>query len=136
MLLDRLDIEVTEYTPNPSILKTIENEPPIEETLVSHLLKTNCPVTGQPDWASVQIRYAGPEINQESLLKYLISMRGHDEFHEQCVERIFIDILRECKPQKLGVFARYTRRGGLDINPWRSNFSSAQQPLYIRNARQ
>jgi len=136
MLLDRLDIEVTEYTPNPSILKTVEGESPVEETLVSHLLKTNCPVTGQPDWASVQIRYAGPEIKQESLLKYLISMRGHDEFHEQCVERIFIDILRECKPQKLGVFARYTRRGGLDINPWRSNFSSAQQPLYIRNARQ
>ena len=136
MLLDRLEIEVDEFTPNPSLLKTIQGEPPVEQTLVSHLLKTNCPVTGQPDWASVQIHYIGPEIRQDTLLKYLISLREHDGFHEQCVERMFIDILRECKPQKLAVFARYTRRGGLDINPWRSNFSSGKRPLYTRNARQ
>jgi len=136
MLLDRLEIDVDQYSPNPSLLKTVQGEPPVEETLVSHLLKTNCPVTGQPDWASVQIQYVGAEIRQDTLLHYLISLRNHDEFHEQCVERIFMDILRECKPQKLAVYARYTRRGGLDINPWRSNFSSGQRPLYIRNARQ
>ncbi|MCC5397362.1 NADPH-dependent 7-cyano-7-deazaguanine reductase QueF, partial [Staphylococcus aureus] len=82
----------------------------VEETLVSHLLKSNCLVTGQPDWGSVQIRYVGAPINQEALLKYLISFREHNEFHEQCVERIFTDILRQCRPVKLAVYARYTRR--------------------------
>ncbi len=93
----------------------------ISESLCSHLLKSNCLVTGQPDWASVQITYSGPQINRANLLKYLISFRQHNEFHEQCVERIFIDIKRYCKPESLTVFARYTRRGGLDINPLRSD---------------
>jgi len=84
----------------------------------------------------VQIRYVGAPIEQEALLKYLIGFREHNEFHEQCVERIFVDILRQCKPQKLAVYARYTRRGGLDINPWRSNFSSGSLPSNLRNARQ
>jgi 7-cyano-7-deazaguanine reductase len=136
MSLDRLDLEAEEYAHNPAILKTIRGEPPVEETLVSNLLKTNCPVTGQPDWASVQIRYVGDEIRQDSLLQYLISLRQHNEYHEQCVERIFLDILRECKPQKLAVFARFTRRGGIDINPLRSNFSSGGMALYGRTARQ
>ncbi len=136
LLLDRLDIDVDEYSPNPSILKTSKDEPPVEETLVSHLLRTNCPVTGQPDWASVQIHYIGDPINQEGLLKYLISFRNHSGFHEQCIERIFIDILQQCKPQKLAVYGRYTRRGGLDINPWRSNFTTGQRPSNVRNARQ
>lgn len=136
VLLDRLDIEVDSYTPNPSLLKADNQVAPVEETLVSHLLKSNCLVTGQPDWGSVQIRYIGAPIDQESLLKYLIGFRDHNEFHEQCVERIFTDIMQQCKPQKLSVYARYTRRGGLDINPWRSNFSTAQKPSNARNARQ
>ncbi|MCE3263588.1 MAG: NADPH-dependent 7-cyano-7-deazaguanine reductase QueF [Pseudoduganella sp.] len=135
-LLDRLDIEVDNYSPQPETLKANFDDLPVEETLVSHLLKSNCLVTGQPDWGSVQISYYGPQIDQESLLKYLIGFREHNEFHEQCVERIFTDILRQCKPQHLTVYARYTRRGGLDINPWRTNFSSAQRPSNLRNARQ
>jgi 7-cyano-7-deazaguanine reductase len=136
LLLDRLDIEVDEYTPNPARLKANHDEATVEESLVSHLLKSNCLVTGQPDWASVQIRYAGAQIDQEGLLQYLIGFRNHNEFHEQCVERIFMDILRQCRPQKLAVYARYTRRGGLDINPWRSNFTTGQRPPNLRNARQ
>lgn len=135
-LLDRLDIEVSDYTPNPALLTTAANTAPVEQMLVSHLLKSNCLVTGQPDWASVQIRYSGAPIDEEGLLRYLIGFRNHNEFHEQCVERIFIDILRQCKPQKLAVYARYTRRGGLDINPWRSNYSAGTQALNLRNARQ
>lgn len=136
LLLDRLDIEADLYTPDASLLKTDAAEAPVEETLVSHLLKSNCLVTGQPDWGSVQIRYVGMPINQEGLLKYLISFRNHNEFHEQCVERIFMDVLRQCKPQKLAVYARFTRRGGLDINPWRSNFSTGRSPSNLRSARQ
>jgi len=136
LLLDRLDIEVDGYSPNPALLTANHEEAIVEETLVSHLLKSNCLVTGQPDWGSVQIRYVGPQIDQQGLLQYLIGFRDHDEFHEQCVERIFMDILRRCKPQKLAVYARYTRRGGLDINPWRANFSTGQPPPNLRNARQ
>lgn len=136
LLLDRLDIEVSSYTPDPSILMASHDEAIVEETFVSHLLKSNCLVTGQPDWGSVQVRYVGPQIDQERLLQYLIGFRDHNEFHEQCVERIFMDILRQCRPHKLSVYARYTRRGGLDINPWRSNFTSGQRPSNLRNARQ
>lgn len=136
ILLDRLDIEVDRYTPDPSQLIADQQQAPVEETLVSHLLKSNCLVTGQPDWGSVQIHYVGPQIDQERLLRYLIGFREHNEFHEQCVERIFTDILRQCKPQKLAVYARYTRRGGLDINPWRSNFTTGKPPSNLRNARQ
>ncbi|MEC4719120.1 NADPH-dependent 7-cyano-7-deazaguanine reductase QueF [Noviherbaspirillum sp. CPCC 100848] len=136
LLLDRLDIEVDGYQPDASLLKANAEEAIVEETLVSHLLKSNCLVTGQPDWGSVQIRYVGPQIDQEGLLRYLIGFREHNEFHEQCVERIFMDILRQCHPQKLAVYARYTRRGGLDINPWRSNFTTSQRPSNLRNGRQ
>ena len=104
--------------------------------MLSHLLKSNCLITGQPDWASVQIEYVGAAIEQAGLLRYLIGFREHNEFHEQCVERIFMDILRQCRPQKLAVYARYTRRGGIDINPWRSNFSTSEKPSNARNARQ
>ena len=134
--LDRLDIEVDSYDPNPSLLKADHSEAMVEEKFVSHLLKSNCLVTGQPDWGSVQIHYVGAPINQEGLLKYLIGFRNHNEFHEQCVERIFMDILHQCKPQKLAVYARYTRRGGLDINPWRSNFTTGTRPSNLRSARQ
>ncbi|NLC23403.1 MAG: NADPH-dependent 7-cyano-7-deazaguanine reductase QueF [Oxalobacter sp.] len=136
LLLDRLDIEATQYALDPSLLTTDTEEPPVEEKLVSHILKTNCPVTGQPDWGSIQIHYVGHAINQEGLLKYLISYREQQEFHEQCVERIFMDILKACRPQSLTVYARYTRRGGISINPLRSNTSSGKRPIFIRNARQ
>ena len=120
--LDALDIEVTDYQVNPGLLTTEGSAEKVSETLNSHLLKSNCLVTGQPDWGSVVIRYEGSQINHENLLKYLISFREHNEFHEQCVERIYIDIMKQCKPDKLTVYARYVRRGGLDINPYRSNF--------------
>ncbi|MCP1574416.1 NADPH-dependent 7-cyano-7-deazaguanine reductase [Herbaspirillum rubrisubalbicans] len=140
LLLDRLDVDIEPISgnshPDGSLLRANTEEATVEETLVSHLLKSNCPVTSQPDWGSVQIHYVGAPIDQERLLKYIIGFREHNEFHEQCVERIFTDILRHCKPQKLAVYARYTRRGGLDINPWRSNFSSAKPPSQLRNARQ
>jgi 7-cyano-7-deazaguanine reductase len=136
VLLDRLDIEVDSYDPNPALLHAHPSAAPVEEKLLSHLLKSNCLVTGQPDWASVQIHYIGAPIEQAGLLQYLIGFRNHNEFHEQCVERIFIDILRQCQPQKLAVYARYTRRGGLDINPWRCNFTTASPPSNLRNARQ
>ena len=133
--LDRLDIDCNRYTPAPELLKLEAEEITISEVLVSHLLKSNCLVTGQPDWASVQISYSGRAINQEGLLQYLVSYRNHNEFHEQCVERIFMDIWTRCKPTKLAVYARYTRRGGLDINPFRTSHPAAL-PLSIRTARQ
>jgi len=135
ILLDRLDVEIDQYTPSPDLLSANHTDGAVEETLVSHLLKSNCLVTGQPDWGTVQIRYVGPQIDQEGLLKYLIGFREHNEFHEQCVERIFVDVLRQCQPSKLAVYARYTRRGGLDINPWRANFSTGH-PSNVRGARQ
>ena len=133
--LDRLDVECACFTPAPELLKVLPDEAPVTEVLVSNLLKSNCLVTGQPDWGSVQISYTGAAIDQEGLLQYLVSFRNHNEFHEQCVERIFIDIWRRCRPLKLAVYARYTRRGGLDINPFRT--SSAQAlPQNTRTARQ
>ncbi len=133
--LDRLDIDCTSYTPAPELLKLEAEEIPVSEVLVSHLLKSNCLVTGQPDWASVQMSYSGRAINQEGLLQYLVSFRNHNEFHEQCVERIFMDIWTRCKPSRLSVYARYTRRGGLDINPYRTSHPAAL-PANIRTARQ
>lgn len=118
--LDGLDIEVDTYQVNPDTLCVLEGDK-VSETLNSHLLKSNCLVTGQPDWGSVVIEYEGQPIEREGLLRYLISFREHNEFHEQCVERIFTDLMRYCQPDKLTVYARYVRRGGLDINPYRSN---------------
>ena len=133
--LDRLDIACERYSPAPDLLRTTQGEPPVNETLVSNLLKSNCLVTGQPDWGSVQIRYSGDAIDQEGLLQYLVSFRNHNEFHEQCVERIFMDIWQRCKPTRLTVYARYTRRGGLDINPFRTSHPQGLPPN-TRTARQ
>ena len=133
--LDRLDIECQHYTPAPELLFADHEEPLVTETLVSNLLKSNCLVTGQPDWGSVQISYAGAPIDQEGMLQYIVSFRNHNEFHEQCVERIFMDIWTRCRPLKLSVYARYTRRGGLDINPFRTSFPQAL-PANTRMARQ
>ena len=123
-LLDSLDVEIDQYSPNTQYLTVAKSEAGVQETLVSHLLKSNCLITSQPDWASIQIRYEGKAIEHEGLLKYLISFRQHNEFHEQCVERIYNDIMQHCQPDKLTVCARYTRRGGLDINPFRSNYEA------------
>jgi 7-cyano-7-deazaguanine reductase len=133
--LDRLDIECSQYSPAPELLTSALGEQPVEEVLTSNLLKSNCLVTGQPDWGSVQIRYTGPQIDQGGLLRYLVSFRNHNEFHEQCVERIFMDVWRHCKPSRLAVYARYTRRGGLDINPLRTSHPMAL-PANVRTARQ
>ena len=123
-LLDSLDVEIDQYSPNTQYLTVAKSEAGVQETLVSHLLKSNCLITSQPDWASIQVRYEGKAIEHEGLLKYLISFRQHNEFHEQCVERIYNDIMQHCQPDKLTVCARYTRRGGLDINPFRSNYEA------------
>ncbi|SDZ78995.1 7-cyano-7-deazaguanine reductase [Desulfuromusa kysingii] len=130
--IDGLDIEVKGYSLNPALLKNAtDSECRVEEELYSHLLKSNCLVTNQPDWGSVLIRYCGRKIDQESLLRYLISFRQHNEFHEQCVERIFMDLMRHCQPERLTVYARYTRRGGLDINPFRSNYEDKIENLRL-----
>ena len=133
--LDRLEVECTQYTPAPELLKAAFDEGSVSEVLTSNLLKSNCLVTGQPDWASVQISYTGPQIEQQGLLQYIVSFRNHNEFHEQCVERIYMDVWTRCKPTKLTVYARYTRRGGLDINPFRTSYPQAL-PANTRTARQ
>ncbi len=133
--LDRLDLECTHYQPEPALLSSATHEAAVTETLTSRLLKSNCPVTGQPDWGSIQISYSGPQIDQAGLLRYIVSYRNHSGFHEHCVERIFIDIWRRCAPTKLAVYARYTRRGGLDINPFRTSWPQGLPPN-VRTARQ
>ncbi|NUY56797.1 preQ(1) synthase [Salinivibrio sp. MA351] len=119
--LDHQDISIDDYRFQPEWLEDAAQGAIVSETLHSHLLKSNCLITHQPDWGSVRIAYKGKKINREKLLRYLVSFREHNEFHEQCVERIFMDIMRFCQPEKLTVYARYTRRGGLDINPYRTN---------------
>lgn len=119
--IDEQDIAIEDYRFNADYLADATGSEIVDETLVSHLLKSNCLITNQPDWGSVMIRYKGPRIAREALLRYLVSFRQHNEFHEQCVERIFNDVMRFCHPEALTVYARYTRRGGLDINPWRTN---------------
>ncbi|MBV1880925.1 MAG: NADPH-dependent 7-cyano-7-deazaguanine reductase QueF [Pseudomonadales bacterium] len=131
--IDLLDVSCNDYEVKSELLR-VDAAPEQLETLYSHLLKSNCPVTGQPDWATLMVRYRGQPISQESLLQYIVSYRNHSGFHEQCVEGIFIDILNQCKPSQLTVYARYTRRGGIDINPFRSNFEAA--PSNIRLMRQ
>ena len=122
--IDELEIQVEHYQPRPELLTTTTSQ--FSGWLVSHLLKSNCPVTGQPDWGSLFIYYEGLAIEESSLLAYVISMRQHQGFHEQCCEQIYQDISRFCQPEKLTVYARYVRRGGLDINPFRSSEKDAQ----------
>ena len=132
--IDDLDIEINQYQYDASLLQLQPDADVTEERLHSHLLKSNCLITSQPDWASVYIHYRGKALDHEALLRYLISFRSHNEFHEQCVERIFTDIWLRCQPSFLAVYARYTRRGGLDINPWRA--SEPCKPPAIRLSRQ
>lgn len=131
--VDDLDVSINKYLPDKNLLATTA-ESVVNDRLFSHLLKSNCPVTGQPDWASVWIEYSGMKISPESFLRYVISYRQHQDFHENCVERIFCDIAKQCSTQSLSVYARYTRRGGLDINPFRSD--SKRELPFRRVARQ
>jgi 7-cyano-7-deazaguanine reductase len=133
--LDDQDVAIDTYTPAPSLLGCEPDADIVEETLTSDLLKSNCPVTGQPDWGSLQIRYRGKKIDRAGLLRYIVSFRQHSEFHEHCVERVFTDIMAACEPSALSVYARYTRRGGLDINPWRAT-PGLKAPPDVRTARQ
>lgn len=132
--IDEQDIEITSYEFNADWLKDCVSDEIVEEKLVSHLLKSNCLITNQPDWGTLYIHYVGNKIDHQRLLRYVVSFRQHNEFHEQCVERIFCDLMHYAKPEKLTVYARYTRRGGLDINPFRSNFENL--PENLRLARQ
>jgi 7-cyano-7-deazaguanine reductase len=133
--IDAEPVEIAYYGPPDAGLLVADPGMIVEEILASALLKSNCPVTGQPDWADVAIAYRGPSIDRGSLLRYLVSFRDHAEFHEQCVERIFVDLAARCRPQRLSVEARYTRRGGLDINPWRATPGIAP-PAPTRGPRQ
>ncbi len=133
--LDAIEIDVDSHGPPDAALIRTEGDARVEETLCSSLLKSNCPVTGQPDWATVVIAYRGPRLDRGALLRYLVSFRDHAEFHEQCVERIFTDLSARARPDALSVEARYTRRGGLDINPWRATPGHAR-PTATRDTRQ
>lgn len=132
--LDQLPLDNPLYHPDSSLLRLGEGAQ-VDECVYSDLLKTNCPVTGQPDWASVIIHYRGRPIDHQSLLAYIVSFREHQDFHEHCVERMFADIMQVCRPEYLSVYARYTRRGGLDINPYRSS-APGRQPETVRLFRQ
>ena len=124
--IDDQNIEITHYDFNPDYLAgaVAQGEEIVTETLNSNLLKSNCLITNQPDWGSVSISYTGKKIDREALLRYVVSFRQHNEFHEQCVERVFTDVMKYCQPESLTVYARYTRRGGLDINPYRTNMNT------------
>lgn len=135
VLIDTLDLDINDYGPPNAAYLALAGDAIVDETLRSELLKSNCPVTGQPDWASVHIGYRGQKIDRIGLLRYLVSFRDHAEFHEQCVERIFVDVMARCRPETLSVEARYTRRGGLDINPWRAT-PGVLPPSAMRDARQ
>jgi 7-cyano-7-deazaguanine reductase len=132
--IDHLDVEITDYKPNASLLAVTDTV--VEETFSSHLLKSNCPVTNQPDWATLVIDYKGTQVDRAALLQYIISYRDHDDFHEHCAEQIFCDLCNVGKFESLTVSARYTRRGGLDINPTRSLQPINQKTLIGRLARQ
>lgn len=132
--IDQLDVECSAYTIEPTLLCVGDNE--VKESLYSDLLKSNCLVTNQPDWGSVQINYKGRQIGRVGLLQYIVSFRNHSGFHEQCVERIFIDIMRYCKPAELSIYGCYTRRGGIDINSYRSTQNIKSLNVYKRLYRQ
>ncbi|MBS3805361.1 MAG: NADPH-dependent 7-cyano-7-deazaguanine reductase QueF [Oleiphilaceae bacterium] len=130
-LVDNEPVDSVGYEYCPEQLQTSSDQ--VSEKLCSHLLKSNCPVTGQPDWGSLLVEYTGPAISKTGLLKYVVGFRQQQDFHEHCVETIFSDIMRQCRPSALAVTARYTRRGGLDINPWRSTgVGAAPQGRLVR----
>jgi len=131
--LDGLQVAIQRYHPAPEQLAA--DGPVVEESLKTDLFRSLCPITRQPDFASVQIAYRGPAIDRAALLRYLVSFRCHPGFHEHCVERIFVDVLARCRCETLSVYARFTRRGGVDINPFRTN-AAPRTPPNLRTARQ
>ena len=131
--LDDLPVAVQRYQPTPELLAA--DGPEVEETLKTDLFRSLCPITFQPDFASLQVTYRGPAIDRAALLRYLVSFRCHPGFHEHCVERIFVDIAAQCRCDALSVYARFTRRGGVDINPFRTN-AGLSVPANMRTARQ
>ncbi|MDN7123540.1 NADPH-dependent 7-cyano-7-deazaguanine reductase QueF [Pseudidiomarina terrestris] len=131
--IDSATVAITSYDYQPELLQH-GGDQRVTEQLSTHLLKSNCLITNQPDWGSLYIHYQGRVIDRSALLRYIVSFRNHNEFHEQCVERIFMDLTQRLDIEKLTVYARYTRRGGLDINPFRSNFETA--PTLTRLSRQ
>lgn len=134
LCIDHLPVTIESYGP-PDAGLLQHDATHVTETLYTRLLKSNCPVTAQPDWATLTIHYSGPRLDQAALLRYIVSFRNHCEFHEQCVERIFNDILSRTAPARLSVIARYTRRGGLDINPWRATVNESPM-VFVRDVRQ
>ncbi|MGI9237361.1 MAG: NADPH-dependent 7-cyano-7-deazaguanine reductase QueF [Woeseiaceae bacterium] len=132
--LDTLDVVCGDWEVDANLLCADSNSI-VTEDVHTHLLRSLCPVTAQPDVGSVQVSYRGPKIDHASLLKYVVSYRRHNDFHEACVERMFVDILRQCSPERLSIHARYQRRGGIDINPFRSN-DPGELPLNLRLWRQ
>ena len=128
--LDRLTVACTRYEPDASLLATGADTVD-DETLYTHAFRSLCPVTGQPDLGSVAIRYSGTTIEPAALLRYLVSFRRHEDFHEACVERMFIDIVEHCAPERLSVYARFQRRGGIDINPFRTNVDESAANLRL-----
>lgn len=136
VLLDKTEVKVQHYTPNPDCLLVDGAAAPIQESLCSHLLRTICPVTGQPDWATVVVRYKGAPISHTGLLRYIISYREYSGFHEHCIEKIYLDLMARCNPQQLTVCGYYTRRGGLDINPVRTNCEGPGTLINVRYVRQ
>lgn len=132
--IDDTDVAIGDYGPPNAGYLVAGSGNAVDETLVSNLFRSNCPVTGQPDWATIAVSYRGAPIDRAGLLRYLVSFRGHHAFHEHCAERIFVDVLARCAPQRLAVEARFTRRGGIDINPWRSTHPGT--PSNSRLARQ
>lgn len=131
--LDEQVLDVTTYMPAPELL-VADSRQIVSRRCFSRLLRSRCPVTGQPDWGTVSIEYTGPAIDPAGLLAYIISFRQHQDFHEHCVERMFVDISARCRPERLTVYARYLRRGGLDINPFRSSVD--QMPVNTRFSQQ
>jgi len=133
--IDGLDTEISIYKPDPELLKTSSEK--VSERLISNVLHTNCPITSQPDWASVIVDYTGPKISHESLLAYICSFRDHEDFAEACCEKIFTDISLSCAPERLLIQCLYTRRGGIDINPLRDSFDVRFEDVpLIRHIRQ
>ena len=132
-LIDQLEMDIDQYQYDPTLLQVVQGEE-VNEQLYSHLLRSRCPVTGQPDWATLIVRYTGKPVSAAGLLRYIVSLRNHEGFHEQIIERVFIDIMARCQPRQLTVYGRFTRRGGLDINPFRSNYE--QLPVSRRTVRQ
>ncbi|KAF0806154.1 7-cyano-7-deazaguanine reductase [Alcanivorax xiamenensis] len=131
--VDELDLTIDTFAYDAALLTAGTGEDHQGE-LYSHLLRSHCPVTNQPDWGTVVVRYEGRPIDPAGFLRYVVSLRNHQGFHEQIVEQMFVDLQRQCAPAKLSVLGRFTRRGGLDINPFRSNFEPA--PENLRTIRQ